>query len=196
MSKYKYYFRKPKSEIVKDIMLWLGVGGAVALTGSSPIFARGALDSFQKWLKKEKKYTNKKVYDAFYQLRKRGCIAFERKGHQVFIQLTSEGRKRAGRLQIDSLKIQKPKQWDRKFRLVLFDIAQSKSVYRNAFRSKLKELGFLPLQKSAWIHPYPCKDEVDVLRDFFCLTQKEVCFLTIERIENEKSFLKRFNLIR
>ena len=65
MSKYKYYFRKPKSEIVKDIMLWLGVGGAVALTDSSPIFARGALDSFQKWLKKEKKYTNKKVYDAF-----------------------------------------------------------------------------------------------------------------------------------
>src|SRR3989338_9476156 len=177
MSKYKYYFRKPNSEIVKDIMLWLAVGGAVAIAASSPTFGTSVARSFYKWLKGEKKYTNKKVYDTFYQLRRRGCITFEKKGHQVFIQLTPEGRKRAGRLQIDSLKIKKPKQWDRKFRLVLFDIAQPKSAYRNAFRGRLEELGFLHLQKSAWIHPYPCKDEVDVLRDFFGLTQKEVCFL-------------------
>lgn len=194
MAKYKYYFRKPKSEIVKDIILWLAVGGAVVLVASSPSFGASAARSFQKWLKKRKQYKNKKVYDAFYQLRKQGCVAFERKGHQIFIQLTTEGRKKAGRLQIDSLKISKPKKWDGKFRLVIFDIVQLKSFYRNAFRGKLQALGFLPLQKSVWIHPYPCKDEVDTLRDFFGLTTKEVCLVTVEQIENARSLKEKFQL--
>src|SRR3989338_5909969 len=195
MSKYKYYFRKPNSEIVKDIMLWLAVGGAVAIAASSPTFGTSVARSFYKWLKGERKYTNKKVYDTFYQLRKRGCIAFEKKGHQVFIQLTPEGRKRAGRLQIDSLKISKPKKWDGKFRFVIFDIAQVKNIYRNAFRSKLQELGFLPFQKSVWVHPYPCKDEVDTLRAFFGLNSREVCCVVAEHIENMQDFLRRFRLL-
>jgi DNA-binding transcriptional regulator PaaX len=99
-----------------------------------------------------------------------------------------------GMFQIDSLKIDKPKKWDNKWRLVIFDIAQLHSIKRNAFRGKLKELGFRPLQKSVWINPYKCSDEIELLRDFFGLDKKDVRLITAENIEDDNYFKKIFNL--
>ena len=73
----------------------------------------------------------------------------EKRGHDIKISLTPEGRKLAGYMQIDALVIKRPAKWDKKWRIVLFDIAQLKSVHRNAFRAKLKELGFVPFQKAS-----------------------------------------------
>jgi len=74
----------------------------------------------------------------------------------------------------------------------LFDIAQLKSVHRNAFRTKLKELGFVLLQKSVWLHAFDCKDEIELLKDFFGLNNNEVCLITTETIPNEGKFKKYF----
>jgi len=37
--KYKYYFKKPKSMIVKDILAWLATAGVTYIAASSPYFA-------------------------------------------------------------------------------------------------------------------------------------------------------------
>jgi len=108
--------------------------------------------------------------------------------------LTSEGKKKAGRFQIDSLKIAKPKNWDKKWRLVIFDISQLRQVMRNAFRGKLKELGFYPLQKSVWVCPYECQDEIALLRDFFGLNEKEIRLIRAEDIEDDSYLRKIFKL--
>lgn len=186
MTKYKYYFRKPKSEITKDILQWLAIAGAVYIAASSPYFVINLLKEFAGG----KKYEKKKIYNAFYNLQKRGCIDIEKKNHQIYIALTEEGRKKAGRFQIDSLEIKKPKLWDGKWRLVIFDIGQMQVLQRNAFRGKIKELGFYLLQKSVWVHPYPCRDEIDLLREFFGLSHREIRLITAENIE-EDDFLKK-----
>ncbi|KKT17180.1 MAG: hypothetical protein A2654_00655 [Candidatus Nealsonbacteria bacterium RIFCSPHIGHO2_01_FULL_43_31] len=189
MSRYKYYFRKPKSEISKDILKWLALAGAVCVAGSSPYFTIHLLRKL-----KGKKYERKNVYDTFYNLKKQGCIEVEEKNHQIHISLTDKGKKTAGRFQIDSLKINKPKKWDQRWRIVIFDIAQLKNLQRNAFRGKLKELGFVSLQKSVWVHPYSCHDEIVLLREFFGLSQKEVRLITADDIENDDFLRKIFNL--
>lgn len=190
MNQYKYYFRKPKSEIVKDILYWLVVGGAVYVAATSPYFTLNLIRNF----KNKDRYSNKRIYNAFYQLRKEGCIKIERKNHQVLISLTEKGKKKAGRFQIDSLKINKPKKWDGKWRIVIFDIVQLESLKRNAFRRKLQELGFRPLQKSVWIHPFQCQDEIKLLRDFFGLTRKDIQLITAESIEDDAYLKKTFKL--
>ena len=91
----------------------------------------------------------------------------------------------AGWLQVDDLEIKRPKRWDGKWRIVIFDISQLKKFYRELFRGKLKELGFYPLQKSVWIHPFECRDEIEVLREFFGLTQDEVRLVVAENIEKD-----------
>src|SRR3989344_9201782 len=100
MSKYKYYFKQPRSEIVKDIFNWLVISGAVCIAVSSPYFILNILKGF----KNEKKYKNKEIYNAFYRLRKVGCLNIEKKNHQIYINLTEEGKRNAGMFQIDSLK--------------------------------------------------------------------------------------------
>lgn len=186
MTKYKYYFKKPKSEIVKDILSWLAIAGAVYIAASSPYFALNLMKS----LKKGRRYGKKKVYNTFYKLQKQGCIEIRQRNHQIYIALTEKGRKKAGRFQINSLKIAEPKKWDGKWRLVIFDISQLQRTKREAFRGKLKELGFYPLQKSVWVHPYNCRDEIDLLREFFGLSEKEIRLIVAQDIGDD-SFLKK-----
>jgi len=100
----------------------------------------------------------------------------------------------AGWLQIDALKIKHPQKWDTKWRLVIFDISHLKKKYREAFRGKLKELGFWYLQKSVWLHPFECRDEIALLRDFFGLTKNEVRLITAEDIERDEEFAKHFKV--
>lgn len=190
MSQYKYYFRKPKSAIVKDVFKWLAVGGAISIAATSPYFAVNILKGFNN----SKKYQKEKVYDAFYRLKKNGFINIQQKNHQIHISLTEEGKKKAGRFQIDSLEIKKSKKWDGMWRVVIFDIPQLKSLQRNAFRGKLIELGFKPLQKSIWVCPYPCEDEICLLRDFFSLSEKEIRLILAKNIEKDSYLQEIFKL--
>lgn len=50
--------------------------------------------------------------------------------------------------------------WDGKWRVILFDIPQEMSRQRVALRRKLRWLGLSPLQKSVFVFPYPCAEEV------------------------------------
>ena len=175
---YKYYFKKPRSEITKDILEWLVIGGAICIAATSPYFFVNLLKNF----KKGKKYPKKNLSNTFHRLRKRGCIEINRKGNQIYIKLTEEGKKMAGWLQIDALNIKRPQKWDRKWRIVIFDISELKKFYREAFRGKLKELGFYPLQKSVWVHPFECRDEIELLRKFFGLDQKELRLIIAQDI--------------
>jgi hypothetical protein len=47
--KYKYYFKKPKSEIVKDVLKWLVIVGATYIAASSPYFALNLIRSAKRW---------------------------------------------------------------------------------------------------------------------------------------------------
>ena len=191
MSKYKYYFRKPRGEIVKDIFRLLAIGGAVAIAATSPYFTINLINALGK---DKKPYSRRSASNAFYRLRKEGCLKIERQNHQIHISLTAEGKRRAGIFQINDLKIQKQKKWDGKWRVVIFDISELTRIKRDGFRGFLKTLGFYPLQHSVWIQPYDCKDEVDLLRNFFGLSKKEVNLLVVEDIEDGVSLRQRFNI--
>src|SRR3989338_8849126 len=191
MTKYKYYFRKPRSEIIKDILKLFLISGAICIAANSPYFVLNILKN----IKRLKKYPKEKISDSFYQLRKKGLLNIKNDGKQIYISLTPEGKKKAGWLQIDSLMIRRPKKWDGKWRLVIFDISQLKKHYREALRGKLKELGFCRLQKSIWIYPFYCKDELELLEKFFGLTNKEIRLITAEDIGDDKWLRKYFKLI-
>lgn len=190
LRKYKYYFRKPKSAIAKDVITALALAGAIYIAAGSPYFVRNLLKGF----KKLRKYPAKKVYNTFYLLKKQGCLNVEIRNNQIYISLTEERRKKAGWMQVDVLKISKPKKWDKKWRLVIFDIAQLKKVYREAFRGKLKELGFYLMQKSIWAHPFDCRPEVELLKDFFGLSDKEMKLIIAQDIGDDRALMEVFDL--
>lgn len=190
IKKYEYYFKKPRSEIAKDILGVLIVGGVIAVVATSPFLIQNLLRKFRKL----KRYPNKKIYDTFYRLKKQGCINFYEKNNQIYISLTERGRRKAGWMQINDLRISRPKRWDGKWRVLLFDIVELKRLHREALRGKLINMGFILLQKSAWIIPYDCEKEIELLKSFFGLSGREVRLLVVNNIGEDKEFRKFFKL--
>ena len=93
MSKYKYYFRKPKSEIVKDVLKTALIAGAITIAASSPYFITSILKANARF----KKYPKRKISDTFARLKREGLIEIDRDGAQIYIKLTPKGKKKAGK---------------------------------------------------------------------------------------------------
>ncbi|MDO8183817.1 MAG: hypothetical protein Q7T49_02435 [bacterium] len=85
----------------------------------------------------------------------------------ITVVLTERGKVMANRFNPDKLIIPTPASWDKKWRVVIYDIPQAKKSARDALRYKLYELGFKEWQKSVFIYPYPCRDQIDFVIEFF-----------------------------
>ncbi|MBI4652999.1 hypothetical protein HY750_01990 [Candidatus Kuenenbacteria bacterium] len=164
--------------------------GLIYIAANSPYFVLNLMKNFKKW----RKYKRRKLSTTFWRLQKQGCLEIKNQNHQIYICLTEKGKKIAGWLQINALKIKKPKKWDKKWRIVIFDISQLKKTFREAFRGKLKELGFIQLQKSVWIYPFDCQGEIELLRDFFGLNQKELKLIIAQNIGDDDWLRKIFKI--
>ncbi|TSC52380.1 MAG: hypothetical protein LiPW39_579 [Parcubacteria group bacterium LiPW_39] len=87
----------------------------------------------------------------------------------ITLVLNEKGKKLALRYNLDNIKINKPERWDNLWRIVSFDIPEYYKKGRDALSSKLKQLGFYPMQKSVFILPYDCKKEIDFITEIFGL---------------------------
>lgn len=111
----------------------------------------------------------------------------------VKIILTENGKQRALEYKIDEMVIKTPKIWDRKWRIVVFDIPEKHKRKREAMRQHLERLGFYKLQKSVFILPYECGDEIEFLVEFYdirsCVRQ-----IVAEKIDNELHLKEIFKI--
>lgn len=174
-----------KGTTSQEILHTLFVAGAFIIAAQSPYFWTNVYRNFFQG----KHFREPQVKDAFQYLRRKKLLLIEKHDRQIFIRLTKEGEKEAGKYQINKLKIPIQKQWDGKWRLIIFDIPEKLRIRRDAFRGKLREFGFYPLQKSTWVYPFPCEREVKLLREFFCLTPRHIRVLEVEKLE-EDTFLR------
>ena len=178
-------------KVSKEILKYLLISGVILIAATSPYFVPNLIRSIKKFKTKD----GRKVNSAFQYLRKSGLIKVERDGFDARISLTEKGKKRAGRYQIDDLKIETPKKWDGKWRVIIFDIPDFSKTVRDIFRTKLKEFNFYSLQKSVWVHPYDCRKEVESLRDFLGADSNQIQFILAEKIEHEEKLKKVFKII-
>ncbi|MEK7480761.1 MAG: hypothetical protein AAB604_01500 [Patescibacteria group bacterium] len=189
MSRARYYFKKPKSAIAQDILIWIGIVGIVAIAATSPFFIVNVLKAF----KKGSQYHRKDIFNAFYRLRKSGDLIMRTIDNQLYIELTEKGRKKASWLQVNHLAIKKQKKWNGKWWMVIFDIQERHRTKREALRGFFKRLGFLQLQKSVWIQPYDCRDEINLLREFFGLEERELKLIVADDIGDDSFVREHFN---
>ena len=106
--------------------------------------------------------------------------------------LTEKGKVKALTYSIQNMKIEN-KEWDGKWRIVIFDIPEKIRKGRDALRKKIRELGFYELQKSVFVFPYNCKDEIDFIIEFFGL-RKYVRYGVLDSIDNNFELEKIFSL--
>ena len=112
---------------------------------------------------------------------------------KLAVQITKKGNKRLLKYKFEDLKIPKPNKWDEKWRIVAYDIPKELKGARDAIRITLKELGFLELQKSVYLYPYPCKGMIEFLREVYGVGE-HVTYLTIGYLEEAEAYKKYFDL--
>src|SRR3989338_3331501 len=127
-------------------------------------------------------------------LQKRELLSFREfeNGH-VEIKLSARGKEKALFYNIDDLKLDTKKPWDKKWRLVIFDIPHSFKKARDAFREKLKDLHFYQLQRSVFLSPYQCSEEIEFLGAIFKVRHC-VLLLEVSRFEGEEKLRHHFGI--
>ena len=113
----------------------------------------------------------------------------------VTLILSERGKKRALVYKIDEMKIKSATKWDGKWRLVLFDIPEDRKKERNALSFRLKQIGMKWYQKSVFICPYPCDDELEFIIEFYQV-RSFVRRILAESIDNELHFKHKFGLVK
>ncbi|MDP2909550.1 MAG: hypothetical protein Q8N69_00545 [bacterium] len=86
------------------------------------------------------------------------------------------------------------KDWDGKWRSIIFDIPELSRKDRDFLRRELQFIGFEELQKSVWVFPYDFERELNTLLKSWKVEFKgDIRFLTIEKM-NDDDLKERFNL--
>ena len=87
----------------------------------------------------------------------------------------------------------KEKRWDGRWFLVFFDVPEKERKARDYLRRYLKFIGFKEYQKSVYIFPYECEEEVKFLKGIF-EGGSNISYVIAEKIEFEDKFIKLFKL--
>jgi DNA-binding transcriptional regulator PaaX len=179
----------PKAKIATVVLCALAVASIPIL-----VVGAGAMGNAVQIFKGSKKYSRKQIDSAIDSIKRQKLIEYicDSNGKTI-VKITKKGETRLRAFAIDLMEIKKPKKWDGKWRLVMFDIPMRFTKGREALRYHLKELGFYQFQKSAWIYPYPCEDEIIFIADFFGVGRC-VDILTVESIIKDGHLKKHFHV--
>ena len=107
------------------------------------------------------------------------------------LRITQKGEKYLAHVQARS--IIPPRRWDGKWRIVIFDIREKRRATRDRLRRGILSAGFIRLQDSVWVHPYPCEEFIALLKADVHIG-KDVLYIIAEEIENELSLREHFGL--
>lgn len=177
-----------RNELSKKILKGLVLGGFIVACFALPGFAQVATLFQSKGAK-----DNYRIKRTILELKKKRLVdVYEKDGKEV-VEITELGKKRVLEYDLDDMKLKVPKKWDGFWRIVSFDIPESKKRGRDALSHKVKELGMYPVQKSMFVSPYPCKDEIDFIGEFFDV-RKYIIYMRVKELEGATNLKKIFKI--
>ncbi len=143
--------------------------------------------------KKDSENRRYAVNNAIKRLRDKGLVAWKETEKGVFLRLTEGGERTLRLIERNEFKSIKPRKWDGKWRIIIFDIREKRKGTREKFRKKLQQIGFLKLQNSVWVFPYNCEEIITLIKADYKIG-KEILYIIADSIENDKWVRKYFEL--
>jgi len=181
--------RRSKREIEQTILAVVGAAGILSFA----LVAPKALDLL--------KYTPLNKYKFAYRTRTTagrlvamGYMTWMERDGKKFLRLTQSGQKL---MQLEKEKValatHKKKRWDRRWRMVVFDVPERRRKIRGRLCAAIQEVGFVRLQDSVWVYPYDCEDFIALLKAELKIG-KDVLYAIVDTIEHDKDLRRHFNL--
>ena len=124
-------------------------------------------------------------------LQKQEMLTIEEKEGETSIEITEKGKKRILEYDFENIS-RKAKRRDGKWRVIIFDIPEAKKKSREAFRSKLTQIGCVRWQDSVFVSAFPCKEEVDFLCHYLEISDYVTLAVLGEIERGEKLLFKEY----
>lgn len=183
---------RPVASLTKGLLIIAVIGGTLAVGAVAPnLFKVLGVDDKRR-SQRLSQQNFRKLQRSFYELRRKKLLESATiTNGGVQWRFTEKGKALVWGMLGKGWSLPLPPKWDRKWRLVFFDIPTKKTAARDALRRELEAMGCYQFQKSVWIYPFPCAKEVLDTATFLgvkpCI---EVC--TIEDFSNPRvlSFFK------
>lgn len=112
--------------------------------------------------------------------------------HKGKLRLTEQGKRHLRILMLQE-SVKRPRKWDGKWRVLIFDIPERRRALRVKLRHTLRSLGFHRLQDSVWVYPYDCEDLIALLKSDFRVGD-DVRYIIADSIERDAALRRIFKL--
>lgn len=176
--------------VAQKILLLLEAGIILSLTASPKAQFKIIKAAAKEW----REINRRSLKTAIRRLYQSKLISsHENKDGTITLGLNEEGKKKVLRYNLDKLEIKKPQKWDNLWRIIIFDIPERLKTKRDALVWKLKHLGFSAIQKSVFIYPFACQEEIDFLIEVFEL-RPYVRFIVAQEIDTALELKAKFHL--
>lgn len=177
-----------KGELAKDILKSIALAGFVVAMIAVPGLGRLA-PLFMKYNAQSRRRFNQSLKG----LEKKKLVRIYTKDGKEVVEITQTGKRKVLEYDLEDMKLIVPKKWDGWWRIVMFDIPQSKKQARDAVSRKIKELGLYPIQKSVFVSPYLCKNEIDFVGEIFGV-RENIIYIKAREIQGVRKLKEYFNL--
>ncbi len=181
--------QKRIGKVSEAVLLTVGVTGLLAVA----VVAPNMLSLFGKVYKGNKHTAKQTIQRSVVSLIRSGLVKeVKHKNGKTMLEVTKRGKWEIF-LRHQKIENVKTKTWDKKWRVVVFDVPEEKKKMRIELRRGMVMYGFYMIQKSVWVYPYPCDDFVALLKDHLSL-KSEVLYFTANLMEDDVSLRKVFKL--
>lgn len=179
--------RKGKNQ--RKAMLLLLAGISLVISRSAKHHFKVIKETRKEWREIDRQSLEKAI-DALYKSK-----LIEQKsnkdGTTTFI-LSTNGKEVALTYNLENMTLAKHS-WDKKWRIVIFDIPEKLKKVREAFRYHLKRLGFIELQHSVFVTPFRSQSEIEYLIEFYN-ARRFVRYIEANHIDNELDLKNKFEI--
>jgi DNA-binding transcriptional regulator PaaX len=110
------------------------------------------------------------------------------------VKITEKGLALMEEIEFGDYAIPEPAFWDGKWRVIVFDINEKRRRTRNQLRRLLDGAGFVRIQDSVWIYPYPCDEFISLVRAHLKSGVGEMRSFVAEALESDKTLREHFRL--
>lgn len=192
MSKDQENWKESKDRRIKKV----GIADVLCSIFDNLVDSISAFDSHKPYKVSAQAYFESQNYERsdirqqLYYLKKRNLIKSVMKNNEHYFELTKKGQKVLIWDMIGKGRNKETK-WDKNFRIVMFDIPEDKKSMRNVLRKKLEKIGFLQMQKSVFVYPYECKNDIDSIC-YFLGSAKYLKYLVVKITEGEEDLIEEF----
>ena len=176
--------RKNLRNFILTTVAGAGILG-IAILAPNVISAMGKLGFITN--KRQKEY----ISSSASKMVKKGLLKFNGK----YYELTQTGQEYLRKWELASFGLKRPRKWDKKWRVIIFDIPEKKRRIRNDLTGLFRRAGIRRLQNSVWIYPYDCEDIIALLKTHFGIG-KDLLYMIVDELENDKYLREEFGLIR